>query len=62
RNRAADLFLKSKKTDDPALKREALNASRDILADLILSHPNSSQIRKVKQNLEVVEQALEALP
>jgi hypothetical protein len=61
RNRAADLFLKSKKIDDPALKREALNASRDILADLILSHPNSSLIRKVKQNLEVVEQALEGL-
>ena len=61
RNRAANLFLKSKKTDDPALKREALTVSRDILADLILSYPNSSQIGKVKQNLEVVEQALEAL-
>ncbi len=61
RNRAANLFLKSKKADDPALKREALTVSRDILAHLILSHPNSSQIGKVKQNLEVVEQALEAL-
>jgi len=61
RNRAADFFLKSKRTDDPTLKRKALNASRDILADLILTYPDSSLTRKVKQNLEVVEQALEAL-
>ncbi len=61
RNRAANLYLKSRKINAPALKREALYASRDILADLILNYPNSSLIPKLKQNLEVVEQALEAL-
>jgi hypothetical protein len=61
RNRAANFYLKSKKTNDPALKQEALYASRDILADLILNYPNSSLIPKLTQNLEVVEQALEAL-
>jgi hypothetical protein len=62
RNRAANYFLESRKTNDPALKVQALYTARDILADLILSYPNSSLIRKVKQNLDVVEQALEALP
>lgn len=61
RNRAANSFLKAGKTNDPVLKREALTTSRDILADLILTYPNSSLIRKVKQHLGVVEQALEKL-
>ncbi len=61
RNRAAKFFLKSKKTDDPTEKREALSISRDILTDLILSYPNASKIEKVKQHLEVVEKALAEL-
>ena len=61
RNRAANFFLKAKKTKDPAEKQEALCISRDILTDLVLSYPNSIQVNKVKQNLKVVEQALEQL-
>ena len=61
RNRAAIFFLKSKKTKDPEEKQEALSISRDILTDLVLSYPNSRKINKVKQNLKIVEQALEQL-
>ena len=61
RNRAAKIFLKAKKIDDPTLKREKLSMSRDILANLILDYPNSSLVPTLKQNLEVVEQTLQTL-
>jgi len=61
RNRAAKMFLKAKKINDLALKRETLSISRDILTDLLLNYPDSSLIPTVKRNLEVVEQALDEL-
>lgn len=61
RNRAARFFLDSKKMADPVQKREALCIARDILADLILNYPNSTEVRKVEQNLGIVEKALEKL-
>jgi hypothetical protein len=61
RNRAARFFLDSKKLEDPVQKREALFIARDILTDLMLGYPNSSELSKVRQNLKVVEQALESL-
>ena len=59
RNRAAEIFLKAKKTNDPFRKQEMLYATREILTTLILNYPNSSLIHTLERNLEVVEQTLE---
>ena len=61
RNLAAKIFLTAKKIDDPTLKREKLSMARDILADLILDHPDSSLIPTLKQNLAVVERTLQTI-
>jgi hypothetical protein len=61
RNRAAKIFLDAKKTNDPTLKREKLSLSREILADLIQDYPDSSLIPTLEQNLQVVDQTMQAL-
>ncbi len=58
RNRAAEIFLKAKRTNDPSRKQEMLYASREILTTLILNYPNSSLIHTLERNLDVVEQTL----
>jgi hypothetical protein len=61
RNRAAKIFLKAKKSDDPAQKKEFLLTSYNILKVLVDKYPSSPYIYKINRNIETVKQALKEL-
>ena len=61
RNRAAKIFLKAKKSDDPKEKEELLNTAYNILKVLVDKYSSSSLIYKVNNNMETVKEALEQL-
>jgi hypothetical protein len=61
RNRAAELFLAARKTDDPGQKRELLGSAYDILKKLIDTYPSSPLNRKLRSHLAVVQQELDKL-
>jgi hypothetical protein len=61
RNRAAQIFLMAKNTDDPKKKKELLLSSYNILKKLINSYPSSSLIDKLNNNLSKVEDDLKKL-
>jgi hypothetical protein len=61
RNRAAELFLAARKTDDPAKKKELLVSAYDILKNLIDAYPSSPLNPKLRSHLAVVQQELDRL-
>ncbi len=61
RNRAAELFLAARKTNDPSKKRELLNSSYNILNGLIKKYPSSPLNQKLKSHIVVVQRELDKL-
>jgi len=62
RNRAAELFLAARKTNDPSKKRELLTSSYNILNGLIKKYPSSPLNQKLKSHIVVVQRELDKLP
>ena len=62
RNRAAELFLDSKKTKDLRKKRALLNLSYDILNALVENYPQSSLKEKLEKNISVVQREMQKIP
>ena len=61
RNRAAELFLAARKTDDPDKKRQLLVSAYDILKKLIEAYPTSPLNQKLRSHLAVVKNELDRL-
>ena len=61
RNRAAQIFLMAKNTDDPKKKKDLLLSSYNIIKKLIDTYPSSSLIDKLNNNLSKVEDDLKKL-
>lgn len=61
RNRAAKLFLLAKNTRDPLKKKDYLLSSHAILKQLVETYPLSSLNKKVKDNMETVENEMAVL-
>jgi hypothetical protein len=62
RNRAAELFLKAKKTKAPQKKRELLETSYKILKTLVEDYPQSPLKPKITSHINIVEKEIEKLP
>lgn len=62
RRRAAGLFLKARKAADPIIKKQFLIRSRDLLQQAIKEYPQAGIIEKIKQNLQVLDEQIGALP
>jgi len=62
RNRAAELFLAARKTNDPSKKKELLRSARTILKGLIDTYPSSPLNPKLKSHIAVVQKELDKLP
>lgn len=62
RNRAAELFLAARKTNDPSKKKELLRSARAILKGLIDTYPSSPLNPKLKSHMAVVQKELDKLP
>jgi len=58
RDRAAQIFLMARNTNDPQGKKELLISSRNILQSLVERYPTSNLIYKLKSNLKTVEAEL----
>jgi tetratricopeptide (TPR) repeat protein len=58
RNRAAKIFLRAKKTNDPAKRKELLVSSHSILKVLIEEYPSSNLIDKLNRHIKSVENEL----
>jgi len=58
RNRAAQLYLQAKTTQDPSKKRELLQSSLDILKKLVEKYPSSTLINRIKDHILIVEESL----
>ncbi|MEA2039090.1 MAG: hypothetical protein U9N82_04580 [Thermodesulfobacteriota bacterium] len=61
RNRAANMFLKAKKTQDPVKKEKYLRTSYDMLKSLIEKYPLSPLNQKLKSHIKRVEEELNRL-
>lgn len=61
RNRAAKLFLMSKNTQDPVKKKDYLVSSHTILKHLVDKYPLSPLNKKVKDNMDTVENEMKVL-
>ncbi len=61
RNRAAQIYLMAKKTNDNKKKKELLLLSYNILKGLIDTYPSSSLIDKLENNLSKIEDDLKSL-
>ena len=59
RNRAAQLYLQAKNTQDPSKKRELLQSSLDILKKLVEKYPSSNLINRIKDHISIVEESLD---
>jgi hypothetical protein len=62
RNRAAELFLKAKKTKDPRKKRELLETSYKILKTLVEDYPQSPLKPKIASHMNIVQREIDKLP
>ncbi|NOX26185.1 MAG: hypothetical protein GXP59_08780 [Deltaproteobacteria bacterium] len=62
RRKAASLFFKARKADDPQLKRQLLLRSRDILRQIVVEYPDAGIISSIKRNLQVLHTQLTAEP
>ena len=58
RNRAAQLYLQAKNTQDPSKKRALLHSSLDILKKLVEKYPSSHLIKKINDHISIVEESL----
>jgi len=61
RNRAAEIFLAAKKTNDLTKREELLKSSYDILKALIDKYPSSPLNQKLKSHLTIVKKEIERL-
>jgi outer membrane protein assembly factor BamD (BamD/ComL family) len=61
RNRAAQIYLMAKKTNDNKKKKELLLSSYNIIKELINTYPSSSLLDTLKNNLSKVEGDLKKL-
>ncbi|MFO7605967.1 MAG: tetratricopeptide repeat protein [Desulfurivibrionaceae bacterium] len=59
RRRSATVFVKARKENDEARKREFLRESWQLLYDITVKYPEVSLIDKVRQNLEIIEKHIE---
>ncbi len=62
RNRAAEIFLKAKKTKDPDKKKELLETAYNILNTLVLDYPSSPLKKKITSNIAIVQKEIAKLP
>jgi len=61
RRRAAELFVRSGRTQDPRSRKKLLLASRQLLQDILIKYPQADLIDKVKRNLRRINQEIEAI-
>ena len=62
RNRAAELFLEAKKTQDPKKKRALLETSYKTLKNLVEDYPQSPLKHKLTSHMNIVQREIEKLP
>ncbi len=62
RRKAAGLFFKARKTDNPQLKRQLLLQSRDLLRQVAEEYPEAEIIVKIKRNIQVLDDQLGVIP
>jgi hypothetical protein len=58
RNRAAQLFLQAKNTQDYPRKKELLKSSLEILKNLVEKYPSSYLIQRINDHILIVEKSL----
>jgi Arc/MetJ-type ribon-helix-helix transcriptional regulator len=58
RKKAAALFFKARKTDDPQLKQRLLLQSRDLLRQIATEYPDVGIITSIKRNLQILNTQL----
>lgn len=58
RRRAADLFVRSNKTDDPQSRKQLLVESRQVLKDILKKYPDVEVADKVRGNIRTVEKKM----
>jgi len=61
RRRAADLFVRSMKTDDPENRKQLLLESREVLKDILGKYPDVEVADKVRGNIGTVEKKMNEL-
>lgn len=61
RRRAADLFVRSMKTDDPVTRKQLLVESRQALKDILGKYPDVEVADKVRGNIATVEKKMNEL-
>jgi outer membrane protein assembly factor BamD (BamD/ComL family) len=61
RRRAADLFVRSMKTDDLENRKELLVESRQVLKDILEKYPDVEVAEKVEGNVRTVEKKMNEL-
>ncbi len=61
RKRAAELFVRSTRTDDLQTRKKLLLASRQLLQDILIKYPQSDLAAKAKRNLKRIEEEMKAL-
>ena len=61
RRRAADLFVRSMKTDDPENRKQLLVESREVLKDILGKYPDVEVADKVRGNIGTVEKKMNEL-
>ncbi len=61
RRRAADLFVRSMKTDDLENRKELLVESRQVLKDILKKYPDVEVVEKVEGNVRTVEKKMNEL-
>lgn len=58
RRKAADLFVRSTKTDDPEARKQLLTDSRKVLKDILIKYPEVEVADKVRGNIRQVEKKM----
>jgi len=58
RRRAADIFVRSMKTEDPETRKELLIESRQVLKDILRKYPEVEVAQKVEGNIRTVEKKM----
>lgn len=61
RRQAAGVFVKARKTEDPAQKKKLLEESWSLLNKIVTAYPEVEIIDKVKQNQTLIEEQLHQL-
>ncbi len=61
RRRAAELFVRANRTEDPESRKKLLFSSRQLLQDILVKYPQSDLIEKVRRNLERIEDEISAI-